>query len=325
MVTREPLIADFRNMVDLWNQERPQEEMTIAKLTELVAIPAGYLQPGGVVAVDAGRVIGFGTYRWSQRLLDQPVKFWIDHLVSEAKHAKIQDDICCALEKTAKAFGQTVVYAIVREDNVERVEIYQQRGYREQMRSFGARLKVQQFDANPYRGHSEKLKKEGFEIKTLDALEQDASSRSSLHEKLFNVYVQTASDSPDVGGSGVATVEEYVRQNLEAERTVRDAYFVAVRGEEYVGLSELFSNSSPYRFDTGTTVVKHECRRLGVGLGLKLRAIAYAQAHDGKVITTGFAAKNQASVNLNRKLGFVFEPSWITFQKSVSEICLGRA
>jgi L-amino acid N-acyltransferase YncA len=275
-----------------------------------------------MVAEQAGRVVGFGTYRWSQRLTAPLVKFWIGHLVSNSHQAAIQEQICHALEDKAIALGQSAVYAIVREDNLKRLEIYQRRGYLEEMRSFGARLDVQHFDARPYAGHLRRLQESGVEVNTLGELEEQVTDKMSLYARLFDVYAQTALDAPDVGGSGVATIDDYVSQNLAAKRTIPSAYFVAVRGEEYIGLSELFSTPSPHIFDTGTTVVKRQHRRLGVGLGLKLRAIAYAQAHDGNVIQTGFAADNHASVNLNLKLGFICEPSWITLRKSLMTVPL---
>lgn len=314
---REPQPADLPSLVALWNAAHPQRPTSEAKLARRLTMPAARLQPGGMVAEEDGRVIGVGTYRWSQHLPTQPVKFWVDRLVSAPERSAVQSRICAALEQQAAALGQSDVYAVVREDDATHVAIYQRRGYREEMRSFGARLAVQQFDASPYAGHQNRLRESGIEITTLGALERAAADRAALYERLFNVYIETALDSPDVGGSGAPTLDAYVGQNLTGARTIPDAYFVAMHGEEPVGLSELFATTSPGRFNTGSTVVRRAYRRRGIGLGLKLRAIAYAQAHNGEVIATGFAAQNQASVRLNLKLGFVCEPAWITFYKSL--------
>lgn len=315
LTIRDVQSADFAQLLELWAAQRPDDAMTVDKLARRLVTPAAYFQPGGIVAEAAGRIIGVGTYRWSQRLPAQPVKFWIGHLISAANRVTIQEKLCQGLEQTAAELDQDTVYAVVREDNTAHSGIYQRRGYGEQMRSFGARLHVRQFDATPYARHEQNLHARGIEIQTLRTLLRNVADKEILYRRLFKVYRQTALDSPDVGGSSTATLEEYVRQKLTGERTLEDAYLVAVREDEPVGLSELFASSSPGQLNTGTTVVERAYRGLGIGLALKLRAIAYAQAHNANVIATGFAAQNHAMANLNRKLGFVCEPAWITFQK----------
>ncbi len=117
LVTREPQGADFKILVDLWNQAHSENPISVAKLETMIVVPADYLKPGGMVVEQAGCVVGFGTYRWSQHLTDPPVKFWIGHLVSKPNQMAIQEQICHALEQKAAAWGQSAVYAVVREDN----------------------------------------------------------------------------------------------------------------------------------------------------------------------------------------------------------------
>jgi mycothiol synthase len=63
------------------------------------------------------------------------------------------------------------------------------------------------------------------------------------------------------------------------------------------------------------TGVKPQYRRLGIGLAMKLRCIAFAKATGHTSIKAENDAKNIPMLTMNEKLGFVRKPASITFEK----------
>jgi mycothiol synthase len=315
ITTRAPQALDYQALATLWSKAFPERSTTAAELQARYSAPPGLLVPGLIVAAQGGNIAGFGTYRWSQHLDEPRVKLWIGALAAEESDPAVLDSLTHALEQQAQAFGQTAIHAIVREDNAPHVQLLQRRGYQEQMRSYGATLDVEAFDFSSYEGYEQRLSQRGIRIQTLAGLERETTSPDLLHERLFELYLEVERDSPDVGGSSVTTLEDYRREHLASSRTILEAYFIAMSGSVFVGLTELFQSQAAATLDTGATVVKRAYRRRGVGLALKLRAIDYARSHGASRITTGFAAHNYPSVAMNLKLGYLPEPSWITFRK----------
>ncbi len=65
----------------------------------------------------------------------------------------------------------------------------------------------------------------------------------------------------------------------------------------------------------GLTGVKPQYRRHGIGLAMKIRDIAYAQASGHTLIMAENDAKNIPMLAMNERLGFVRKPDIITFEK----------
>jgi hypothetical protein len=78
---------------------------------------------------------------------------------------------------------------------------------------------------------------------------------------------------------------------------------MALDDSAYVGLSSLWGALSSDRLYTGMTGVKRPYRRKGIATALKLRTIAYAQAHDIRFLMTSNNSENPM-YQLNLRLGF---------------------
>ena len=60
-------------------------------------------------------------------------------------------------------------------------------------------------------------------------------------------------------------------------------------------------------------------RRRGIALALKLRGIAYAKAQGRPTIKTWNESNNRAMLAINDALGFVKQPAWIDFVKTLRD------
>jgi mycothiol synthase len=97
-----------------------------------------------------------------------------------------------------------------------------------------------------------------------------------------------------------------------------DGFFVAVKGDDYIGLSHVLSSKKGISLYQGLTGVQPAYRRLGLGLAMKLRAIAYAQSNGYTRIYAENDAKNIPMLAMNKRLGYVRKPDLITFQKQMT-------
>jgi GNAT superfamily N-acetyltransferase len=112
-------------------------------------------------------------------------------------------------------------------------------------------------------------------------------------------------------------LEDFLKGLRKEQRP--EAYFVAVCGDEYVGKASFYPDEGRSFLFTQLTGVKPQCRRKGIALALKVRAILYAKANGYATLQTENRADNVAMLALNERLGFVREPANIGFEKVLKE------
>jgi mycothiol synthase len=110
-------------------------------------------------------------------------------------------------------------------------------------------------------------------------------------------------------------LEKYVEYAITGSSVVPEGFFVAVKGEEYIGLSHVLSSTKGVSLYQGLTGVKPAYRHQGIGLAMKIRSIAYAQATGHARIIADNDSKNIPMLRMNEKLGFVRKQDLITFEK----------
>ena len=116
------------------------------------------------------------------------------------------------------------------------------------------------------------------------------------------------------------TFEHWQKTVLENPNLLPDAWFIALDGDRYVGESTLLkSRADPNVLYTGATGILREYRRRGIALALKLRAIRYAKSVSCPQIRTWNETNNRAMLSINEALGFVKQPAWISFAKTLKE------
>ena len=115
------------------------------------------------------------------------------------------------------------------------------------------------------------------------------------------------------------TVTQISLEQFEAEFVghAPDACFIAVRGEQFVGYSNLTQGGG--YFLTAMTGVLPEYRGQGLATWLKLLGIRYAQSHGNLEIRAVNDSGNTAMLALNAKLGFKRRGAAIRFVKQVEE------
>jgi len=106
---------------------------------------------------------------------------------------------------------------------------------------------------------------------------------------------------------------------VDAPWAIPEAYFIAVVGGEYAGVSSLFRPQIGDWLNQGLTGVRRTHRGRGIATALKVRTVQYGRDHDVREIRTWNEINNQRMLAINGKFGFVRQPAWLTFQKEFGE------
>lgn len=126
------------------------------------------------------------------------------------------------------------------------------------------------------------------------------------------------------GGAGDIVIrpfrDDFLRREVRHPQVLLDAFFLAKLGDLYIGESAMKrSQGVPDLLHQELTGVVHTYRGMGVATALKLRTVRCAQQHGYRVIRTFNSSINDAMLAINRKLGFVVEPAWISFITTSSD------
>jgi RNA polymerase sigma factor (sigma-70 family) len=108
---------------------------------------------------------------------------------------------------------------------------------------------------------------------------------------------------------------------MEMPYVLPEAYFIAKRGDEYVGVSDVsLFQAVPGGLTQGFTGVKREYRRRGLATALKLHCIVYAQSHGYRIIQSFNKPQQVAIRALNEKLGFQVLSENLVLEKCLREV-----
>jgi RNA polymerase sigma factor (sigma-70 family) len=108
---------------------------------------------------------------------------------------------------------------------------------------------------------------------------------------------------------------------MEMPYVLPEAYFIARRGDEYVGVSDVsLFEAMPGGLTQGFTGVKREYRRRGLATALKLHGIVYAQSRGYKIIQAFNEPQQTAIRALNEKLGFRVLSENLVLEKCLREV-----
>lgn len=268
------------------------------------------------VAEVAGRIVGHGVYHHMPYRF-HPGRFWMWVEVHPAHQrqgigALLYDRILADL----LGLGAVVINTSARETMPGSIVFLDKRGFREVMRSWESHLDVQSFDFAPFQEYTKRMDREGITITTL-AEEKERDPK--WLEKAYDLHTTVMADVPAHTPYTPPPMDEFVRNLIEHPNTLLDGYFVAKDGDRYIGESFLSRNKEePDHLYQGLTGVRREYRGRGVAMALKLKTIKYARDHGYTMIKTWNATTNERMLAINARLGFVRQPAWIEFEKSLA-------
>ncbi len=203
----------------------------------------------------------------------------------------------------------------LREDQKAGMRFAARRGFREEMRAWTARLDVATFKPAPFVGLVERVLAKGIRITTLAALQK---SDPKCWQKLYELDRSTGADLPGPEIFTHPAYEQWEKFVRYEPNVIPEAYFVALDGPNYIGVSNLTRLNGTNELEVGYTAVERAYRGRGIALALKLNTIAYARATDAPAIRTDNNSNNAPILHINTALGFKRGLAWLTLINSQS-------
>gem|GEM_PF-525948 len=206
-----------------------------------------------------------------------------------------------------------------RASETELVRLLESRGFVETSRLAELRLELADADVSPLAAQLQHFDSDGISISTF-AEERVRDPRCV--EKLYELTTLLDEDDP---ARGPFVPPAYNAREallwLQMPYVLPDAYFIAKRGDEYVGVSDVSRfEAVPGGLTQGFTGVKREYRRRGLATALTLQGITYARANGYQLIQSSIRPQQTAIRALHEKLGFQLLSESLTLEKCLKTV-----
>lgn len=207
------------------------------------------------------------------------------------------------------------------------------RGFAETGRVLDMRLSLDGVDLSPHARAAERVAAQGVSIKTLA---EERLREPGCVERLYDFINLLKADDPARPRVAPPAYDEREARIWFGKPYVMDeAFFIAERGGEYVGVTHLnLLDAMPGGLSQGFTGVRREHRRKGIATALKLRAFEHARRQGYRTVRSLIRPAHARLIALDAKLGFRRVSEYVTLEKclrrvaeaeaGVYEACAGR-
>jgi RimJ/RimL family protein N-acetyltransferase len=146
----------------------------------------------------------------------------------------------------------------------------------------------------------------GIIIKTMAELKSEPDHA----RKTYDLTTKTREDIPYPDPISPLTFELFNRVYLQNPATNEAGSFIALHGDQYVGMTVILRLSEE-RLYVGYTAILREYRRKGIATALKILSIQHGRDQGYKLLGTTNDTLNVAILKLNDAIGFVRQPAQI--------------
>jgi GNAT superfamily N-acetyltransferase len=261
-----------------------------------------------VAEVD-GEVAGIGIYQQFAGAF-HPRKFNLDLGVRPAfRRQGIGGALYRQLREALEPLDPIALGAGTKENWPEAIAFLQRRGFQEKMRNWESHFDLTKFHPDALAEHVSAAEAAGYEFRSYADLAGDPERDQKLYEMIMVARRDIPSPEPltDVGF-------EQWKKGIERPQFFPEAYMIALKDGQTVGMSAVWKTDEADVLETGLTAVLREHRRAGVARALKIRSLAAAKAAGPyRKVKTWNATTNAPMLAINEWLGFVRQPAWIAY------------
>jgi ribosomal protein S18 acetylase RimI-like enzyme len=309
---REYAFADIPSFVELVNLEYPDEPTTVAQEEHWNrTYPSDNPRLRLVVDDAEGGMVAFGECAkpfWGSA----PGVYMLFILTHPAQRKRgIGRDLLARLETYGRKQGAERLWCDCRESQTHSIRFLERAGFATFGIRFESALDLKRFEPEQYASLFDRVAAAGYRITTLAELRQ---TRAEADRELYEVHHATMKDVPLPGGFVIDVGYEQWRKQFDSPTFDPTLYFLALHGEQIVGLTaiELLQDGPAITESTG---VLREHRNHGVALALKVRSLAVLKELGRAEARTHNDTENPSIIHLNEKLGYVRLPGWLQWEK----------
>ena len=270
------------------------------------------------MAEDAsGQVVGYGRIN---HVPDEfhPRKYYLVVVVDPSyRHrgvgAAIYEWLLAELRTRGAAAARS---GVSKETETESIQFLTRRGFTEMQRGWQVRLDVASVDLARFAGAGDRAAGQGITLTPLAA--EQARDPDALW-KAYELTIACEQDVPSTDPVTETSFEHFLSYAVRSPNALPEAFFIARDRARYIGLSALYRPLAlPGVLNQGLTGVRREYRGRGIAMALKLQTVRYARERGYREIRTWNDGRNRPMLRINEALGFVKQPAWISFQKSLA-------
>ncbi len=306
---------DDADIVTLYALQEPDSApMTVARYRMEQAEQIADRQGEQWVAVDAGRVVGLGSFA-SAWWTGQRGSYTIHISVDQRRWRQgIGGELFRLLRARLSALEATLLLDWVRADAAQGRHFAAAQGFRET----GAileeyRLHVPEAITDPYAGLEGRLEGAGLRVASLAELGADDEPLLRGLQRLW----AGVGDAPPDSARLAASFPSWQREVLDAAGASPETHWVALDGGCPVGMSFL-KRLSEDAAENDYTCVAPAHRGRGIAVALKLRALAWARQQGVHWFYTSSEAGNAPMIAINERLGYLASARRVAVARDLS-------
>ena len=312
---RPATVDDANFAADLMTAVAPRSPWDPVSLRYWWSHPDEFMESARFIVLRGGRPVGFTQIdhaRWDV----QPQRYASirGDLIPTERGRDSLSALLGAMEEHAVADGARILRASANEDDPLRIKAIVGRGYREDRRQKRWELDLvanRRLLLEMTRQSRARMRKAGVEIVTL-AQDHDPDAI----KKVWLLSEEAGDDVPTTEPRVPEAMAAYERW-VDAPEIHRDRFWIAVVGNDIVGLSVL--GYPPVRgvVNTEWTATARSVRGRGIARALKCETLAQAIALGVDRVHTGNDAANDPILHINETMGYHLLPSRINYLRSV--------
>ena len=270
---------------------------------------------GGGADVERG-VVGYGQIS-HHMFAFHPRKFTIHVMVEPAARRRgAGTALYGRLLEELRARDALLCRFDVSETRAETIAFAAKREFREVARYWESRLALTTFDPVPFSGKAERIRQHGVVIAPVSDVHE---MHPDWERRAYDLFATCSADEPQLDEHTIPAFETWRVRNVGDDAFVSGVSAMALdpaRGNAPVGLSLIYEHAAlPGVLKQSFTGVLPAYRGKGIALAMKLAGIERARALGYREIRTENDSLNAPMLRINEALGFVKQPSHVTFEK----------
>ncbi|MDF2628263.1 MAG: GCN5-related N-acetyltransferase [Symbiobacteriaceae bacterium] len=300
--------TDFPGLAQLITEIHDEHLTPESLANDYATLDPKYAFSSWIVEID-GQIVGVGLYQQFPGRY-HPRKFHLDIGVHPSKRGcGIGRALYQHLRDLLEPQDPISLSASTREDRADSVAFLERRGFKEKLRNWESHFDLTAFNPAELAEHVAAAEAAGYAFRSYPDLAGDPERDRKLYEMMMVARRDIPSPEPLTDISF-----EHFMKGFDRPTFLPEAWYIAIKDSQYVGVSNIWTTDEAEVLDTGLTAVLREHRRAGVAKALKVKALGAVKALGRyRKVKTWNATTNAPMLAINQWLGFVRQPAWITF------------